>query len=381
MPGMTSLLRQTMLQPMNLPALLTWLAVALSLRFDGDKRSPVLWAAMFAFAICFLAHDLLKARRGPWQAALFTLEAASALTVCWFASRGGASPALLVILIAHLAMVYPPRVLIALALAINLALYLILVRVNSPAPVVITLIFAGFQSFAALIAHYARSAERARDRLALVNADLLATRALLADSARDAERLRMARELHDVAGHKLTAMMLNLRVLAAEAEFAQRREVLLAQQLAGELLGDIRGVVQALRDTRGLDLATALRALAAPIPRPTLQLEIADEVQVSDPALAETLLRVVQEALTNSARHADAERVTVRIDRDATSLHLRIEDDGRVRGALCEGNGLSGLRERIAEAGGRADIEVGPRGGLRIDATFPLTARTVASPA
>lgn len=381
MPGMTSLLRQTLLQPMNLPAVLTWLAVALSLRFNEDKGSPLLWTAMVVFAICFLAHDAFKARKAHWRALLFALETAGALTVCLFASRGGAAPALLVILIAQLAMVYPPRVLIALAIAINLALYLILLKAGSPAPVVITLIFAGFQSFSALIAHYALSAEQARDRLALVNADLLATRALLADSARDAERLRMARELHDVAGHKLTAMMLNLRVLAAEDDFAQRREVLLAQQLAGELLGDIRGVVQALRDTRGLDLATALRALAAPIPKPTLQLEIADDVQVTDPALAETLLRVVQEALTNSARHAEAERVTVRIDRDASALHLRIEDDGRVRGALCEGNGLSGLRERIAEAGGRADIEVGPRGGLRIDASFPLTARTATSPA
>lgn len=367
---MTTLLRPKLFQPMNLPALLTWLAVALSLRFDGDKSSPVLWAAMFAFALSFVLDDFLTPRQTRWRAALFALEAASALTVCWFASRGGASPALLVVLVAHLAMVYPPRVLIALALAINLALYLILVRAGSQAPAVITLIFAGFQSFAALIAHYARSAEQARDRLARVNADLLATRALLADSARDAERLRMARELHDVAGHKLTAMMLNLRLLASEPDLAPRRELQLAQQLAGELLGDIRGVVQALRDARGLDLATALRALATPIPRPALRLQIDEAVHLTDPALAETLLRVVQEALTNSARHAGAEHLSVRLDRDGAGLRLHIEDDGRAHAPLREGNGLSGLRERIDEAGGRAEIGIGAHGGLCIDARF-----------
>ncbi|MBT2750210.1 MULTISPECIES: histidine kinase [unclassified Lysobacter] len=369
---MTALLRQTILQPMNLPALLTWLAVALSLRYASNGTSPVLWLAMLMFAAAFLAHDFLSAHRVYSRAALFALETASALTVCWFASRGGAAPALLVVMIAHMAMVYPRRVVIVLAMAINLALYAILVHAHSAAPLVITLIFAGFQSFAALIARYARSAEQTRDQLALVNADLLATRALLADSARDAERLRMARELHDVAGHKLTAMMLNLRALAAEPDLAERREVQLAQQLAGELLGDIRGVVQALRDARGLDLATALRALAAPMPKPALDLAIDADIHLTDPALAETLLRVVQEALTNSARHAEAERVVVDIRRDGATLRMRIEDDGQARGPLREGNGLAGMRERIDAAGGTLALSRNRHGAMRIDASFPL---------
>ncbi|MGO1073493.1 sensor histidine kinase [Lysobacter sp. CA199] len=369
---MTTLLRRTVLQPMNLPALLTWLAVALSLRYAQNPTSPVLWLAMLGFAAAFLAHDFLPDRRVYARAVLFALEAASALTVCWFASRGGASPALLVVMVAHMSMVYPRGVVIVLSVAINLALYLVLVHAHSPAPLVITLIFAGFQSFAALIARYARSAEQTRDQLALVNADLLATRALLADSARDAERLRMARELHDVAGHKLTAMMLNLRLLAAEPDLGQRREVQLAQQLASELLGDIRGVVQALRDARGLDLATALRALAAPMPKPTLDLSIDADIHLTDPALAETLLRVVQEALTNSARHAEADRVSVDIRRDGATLRILIEDDGRVRGALHEGNGLAGMRERVAAAGGIMALSHSPRGAMRIEASFPL---------
>src|SRR3546814_7223863 len=72
--------------------------------------------------------------------------------------------------------------------AADVALYLVFVAQDHSAPLVVTLLNVGFQIFAALCAHYAHNAEQARDRLARVNADMLATRALLADSARDAER-------------------------------------------------------------------------------------------------------------------------------------------------------------------------------------------------
>lgn len=362
---------RAVLRPLNLPAVLTWVAVGLSLPLDRSAPAPALWLAMGLFLLAFFGDELFglaRARREAW----FALEAATALAVSALAPRGGVAPALLVILVAQLTLVYPLRRVYLLVALINAALYLILQWAGHPAPAIVVLGFAGFQAFAVLIAHYASSAEQARDRLALVNADLLATRALLADSARDAERLRMARELHDVAGHKLTAMMLNLRALAAEPDLAERREVQIAQQLAGELLGDIRAVVQALRDARGLDLGTALRALAAPLPRPTLALALDERLHLTDPALAETLLRVVQEALTNAARHADAAQLRVALRRDGAALDLRIDDDGRVRAPLREGNGLSGMRERVAAAGGELDFSLTAEGSMRIHARFPL---------
>jgi len=253
----------------------------------------------------------------------------------------------------------------------DLATWWLLHQGGHESPLTVVLLYAGFQAFAALCAYYARSAEQARDRLALVNADLLATRSQLADAARDAERVLVARELHDVAGHKLTALTLNLRALAAEPAFAAREEVRIAQLLARELLGDIRGIVQAMRDARGLDLATALRALAAPLPKPALQLRIGDDVRIDDPARAEVVLRTVQEALTNAARHAGAGVLTVTLQRNGDALHLAIEDDGRLRGPLRPGNGLAGMRERIEGAGGRIAFATGERGALRIDAWWP----------
>ena len=351
--------------------IVTWLAVALSLHFLRPAHLVLGWSLLLLYLAAFLAELLLRDGRPRLQAALLLLEPALALALMWLDPGPGTAQVLLVVWITQVVTAWPPRRSALVVLAADVAMYLVFVVHDHPGPLVVTLLNVGFQIFAALCAHYAYSAGQARDRLALVNADLLATRALLAESARDAERVRVARELHDVAGHKLTAMTLNLRALAADPQLAARDEVRVSQQLARELLGDIRGVVQALRDARGLDLGTALRALAAPLPRPVLRLAIDDDVQVTDPAIAEAILRLVQEALTNSARHADADVVQVHLARDGDAIRVHIEDDGHLRGEIREGSGLAGKRERITALHGELDLGVGAHGALRIDARLP----------
>lgn len=81
---------------------------------------------------------------------------------------------------------------------------------------------------------------------------------------------------------------------------------------------------------------------------------------------------MVQEALTNAARHADAAQLRVTLRRDTGALDLRIDDDGRAHAPLREGNGLSGMRERVAAAGGEVDFSLSPEGSMRIHARFPL---------
>ena len=359
-----------LLQPFNLALLLTWLAVGISLPDAVPSSLAVCWTLMVVFLVASLVCDLPPST--PWRTnGWLALMAASALVLVYVAPRTGTTPVLLVVLAAQLGLLWSLRATLLAMAVVDLLFYLALRQGGHSSPAMVVLIYSGFQAFALLVGHYARSAERARDQLALVNADLLATRALLADSARDAERLRVARELHDVAGHKLTAIHLNLRALAFDPAFAGREELPLAQRLAGELLGDIRNVVQALRDSRGLDLETALRALAAALPALRMDLHIADDVQVTDPALAETLLRLVQESLTNAARHAGASRLSVQLARDERDLLLRIEDDGMQRGVLREGNGLAGMRERVAAAQGSIELGTTPRGGMRIDARLP----------
>lgn len=362
---------RTLLKPLNLAALATMVGVALSLRWAAAQHALAAWSLLAGFASAFIGHALLNPGRPLLGNALLLVMPLLALTMLWLMPALGTPPILLVVWTAVIVIHWPPRMALAAVIAANLGLYAILRTSGYSTPMVMTLLYACFQAFAALCAYYATSAERARDRLVLVNADLLATRALLADSARDAERLRLARELHDVAGHKLTAMILNLRALATDPALAQRTELQACQQLSSELMGDIRDVVHALRDGRGLDLVTALHALAAPMPRPRLHLDIAADLQVTDPDTAETILRVVQEALTNSARHTDASMLNVRLHREGADLRLDIHDDGRVRGALREGNGLTGMRERVTASAGRLAISIAPGGALRLQADLP----------
>lgn len=370
---MPNVFRHRLLSPLNLAGLLTLGAVALSLRGSPADLQPWLFGLLGLFTAAQLGLSLLPARMRWFEHVLIGVMPVIALVMLAIDHRAGTAPILLVVWTAVAFTDWSPRFAAAAVVLVDIAFYFVLRDVAQTSAALMTvLVYAGFQGFAALCMHYARTAETARDQLARVNADLLATRALLADSARDAERLRLARELHDVAGHKLTAMRLHLRALAGDPAFAGRDDIRTLDGLSAELLADIRGVVQAMRDARGLDLETALRALAAPFPRPSLRLQIGDDVRVDDAAVAETLLRIVQEALTNSARHAHAATLHVTLQRRDGRLHLHIEDDGRVRDGWREGNGIAGMRERLAALRGDLAVSRTPRGALRIDASLPI---------
>ena len=362
---------KSVLLPLNIAAIVTVAAIAATLVGLPPSHWPLAYGLLLAFAVLMLLSDLLPAAPRAVHNTALVLMAVITLFLLWQYPRSGALPILSVIWAAMIASAWGPRRAAPALLAANLVAWWILHDAGYRSALMAVVLLACFQLFAVLTVHYARSAEASRDALALVNADLLATRALLADATRDAERLRMARELHDVAGHNLTALRLNLRALAADPALAGRADVALAERLAGELMGDIRQVVQSLRDDRGLDLATALRALAAPFPRPSLHLTIAPGVRITDPAVAETVLRLAQEALTNSARHAGAERVWLRIDHGEDGLRIEIHDDGQCGADLREGNGIAGMRERLAALDGALMVGRTERGGLRLLARLP----------
>lgn len=370
MRGMNGFLRE-LLEPKRLAALVTVATVLWSFQLEPQAPAAWRWTAIGVFALpLLLSGTVLSPPR--LRDVLVWLQAGAALALVWMEPRAGTAPVLLVVVVARVALVWEPRRVLLMVLLVNLGTFLVLHAAGFRRALLVTLIYAGFHAFAALTAHYARTAELARETLARVNADLLATRALLADSARDAERLRLARELHDVAGHKLTAMRINLRLLLADPDLARREELGVVERLSGELLADIRNVVQSLRDDRGLDLETALRALAAPFPRPQLRLQIAPDVRITDPQLAEALLRLVQEALTNAARHADADEVQIRLHHEDGQLRVDIEDDGRRAERIQEGNGIAGMRERLAALRGRLELGRTPLGGMQLTARLPL---------
>jgi signal transduction histidine kinase len=294
-----------------------------------------------------------------------------ALLACW-GLNSDALPVLLIIVAGQLAVLYPPRLTVLLMLGADLPLlWLLAQRWGWNHALLGMFSYVGFQVFAGLVTAYARNAETARDDALRLNAELLATRQLLMESVRGEERLRLSRELHDVIGHKLTALKLHLRLQVRQPDQDRERIAAECERLADELLSDVRGVVSALRRDEGIPLQQALSALAPALPQPQVLLELAPEARAPGVAQAQALLRCAQEGLTNAMRHSGAARVVIRLQEEDAGIGLSVEDDGRARQLPQPGNGLRGMRERLEALGGRLDLAIRDGGGLRLHAWLP----------
>ena len=377
-PALRDGLLDLVTSPLAWASYAAWLAVWLSgsAVFGAQEAAfpsfvdGLLFAWLAAWLLCLL-DDLVPPAVDT--TAMLVLIALTALAL-WFI-QNGTTPILLILVAIRLTGRLTTGALAAALVAANLYFFGVMLgpwdqSIRGAALTVLAM--GGFQLFAVMVMVYANRAERLAEDLQAVNSRLLATRSLLGETARDHERLRLSRELHDVAGHKVTALKLNLRGLAKKLDGDAAAAVEQSTALADELLHDLRSVVRHLRDTEGIDLVESLRELARPFPRPRLELAIDDDARIPRADQAEALLRVVQEGLTNAARHGPAEVVHARLDRRGDRLVLVVEDDGRVREPLRPGNGLTGMRERLAELDGTLEIDPSDKGGVRLTATLPL---------
>jgi signal transduction histidine kinase len=233
-------------------------------------------------------------------------------------------------------------------------------------------VYLGFQAFAYIVVRAALGEAAARDDLARTHAELRAKEALLAESQRLAERARIGQDMHDVLGHHLAAMSLNLEVASHLTDGDAHVHVERAQHLARQLLDDVRDVVTELRSDSGYDLDQALSRLAADIPKPKVHLEIEPEVRiVQDATRAEALIRCAQELMTNSARHARAENLWITVRRKESGVEVCGRDDGRGVERIDRGIGLSGLEQRLKRLGGTLGLESKPGDGFTLIAWLP----------
>lgn len=230
----------------------------------------------------------------------------------------------------------------------------------------------GLQLFALFAVRTAVRESTARLELARLYAELRATNGLVIDGARTAERLRISRELHDAIGHHLTALSLNLEVALHTPREDARDHIEKARGVAKRLLRDVRSIMTALRDGEALDLARALRTLLEGIPAPRLHLSLAGDFQMEDPALAQMVLRVVQEIVTNTIKHADAANLWIELSRNDQEIQIVARDDGRGTNQLRPGHGLNSIRERLAERGGHVEIDSPGANGFRVRASIPV---------
>lgn len=200
----------------------------------------------------------------------------------------------------------------------------------------------------------------------------------------EAERLHFARELHDELGQELTALLIGLKGVETAASDELRNERLAGlREMAGRmhdqvhhLAGDLRpliledlGLLAAVEELAlgwgsklGIEVDLLLDGLGEPI----------------EPDVAIAIYRVVQEALTNVARHSAARSLAITAQRTDGVLRLAVEDDGRGFDPADAGarrahrTGLVGMRERLAAVGGTLDIESSPAAGTTVYVTVPL---------
>lgn len=227
----------------------------------------------------------------------------------------------------------------------------------------------GFQLFATTIGYVARHEAEARAELLRVNAELRAAEVMLAEGARTAERLHIARELHDAVGHHLTALGIHLE-LAAHA-CPDEPAIAEARGIAKSMLAEVRAVVRAMREDPAIDLPRAVEALASGFPTPKVHFHCTGDFDAMDPVAAHALFRAAQEGLTNAARHAGAENVFVSLEAGPEGATLVVRDDGRGAAAIEPGSGILGLVERAKALGGEAAVTSAPSKGSSLRMFVP----------
>ncbi len=193
----------------------------------------------------------------------------------------------------------------------------------------------------------------------------------------DDERKRIARDLHDSVGQRLTALQIDLALAAGHASGEDRARLERAMKSCEETLAEVRRAVRDLRPAE-LEHNDPIDALLAHAEAFELRTGIATSFRVvrgalATEAIATCLLRVLQESLTNVARHAQAHEVGVVLEIDEATVRLEIADDGRGFDPSSKGNGsgLLGLQERCAILGGRAQVRSTTGEGTTIRIELP----------
>lgn len=334
------------------------------------------WAAYAAFGLSYgwLTRGLGSRRVGGLDYLLLLLLTGSAVAISYY-SASGLGSILLMVAACVLPWLLPlPLGVFWLVMSefLVVPVYMRWLDMSWLEALMQSLLYAGFSGFVFVTSLVARQQAQAREEQRRLNAELRATRALLADSARINERTRISRELHDLLGHHLTALSLNLEVAGHLTQGKAREHIGQSHTLAKLLLSDVREAVSQLREDDAIDMAATLKPLVDSVAGLEIAMQMPQPFLLGDPERAHVLLRCTQEIITNTLRHAQAQQLQLQYRLDGGSVWLHARDDGRGANAPVAGNGLRGIRERLAAFGGQVEIDAAPGRGFALDIQLPL---------
>lgn len=330
----------------------------------------VAWAALFVVAVVALFFTAISERGS--RKAYFALAVAvvSSWSVVATSPATGLLPILLVVTAAVSVYVVPVRVALTIV-AFNTVV--LAATATIPGATGEVALMVGFYLLIQLATVFGSVSllreQRMRRELAEAHVELRAATVLLAESARTAERLRISRELHDLIGHQLTVLALELEVARHRDGTGTHEHIERAAGVARDLLTDVRTTVGELR-AEPRDLAEALHGVVRDLPGPDVTIAVDPEVRVGDEEVV-AFVRALQEIVTNTLRHSDAGELRVDVTCDGTGTVMSAVDDGSGACAPAFGNGLRGLSERFEALGGGLTVD-GSR-GFRVTARVPTS--------
>ncbi len=341
----------------------------------GASDVKWIWGCYIAFGLSYywVTLNLGRKRRNPIDYVLMSVLTLSSLGFGFF-SGSGLGSILLMVAASVIAWLLPAAWGIAWIVLANMSLIPVFMSMNytfSDALMQSSL-YGGFCLFVFATSYVARQQAQARDEQRRLNAELRGTRLLLAESTRMTERTRISRELHDLLGHHLTALSLNLEVASHLTQGVPKEHITQAHTLAKLLLTDVREVVSTLRESGAMNVAEALKPLAQNVPGIKIHMDVQEPLMMDEPDRAHVLLRCTQEIVTNAVRHSKAENLWIHVDSQKGVVHLNARDDGQGSSQWVAGNGLKGMRERLEQFAGSVEIKTAPGRGFGVEISLPL---------
>lgn len=218
-------------------------------------------------------------------------------------------------------------------------------------------LFFMFNIFALIMVDTATKERQAKEHANQLNRELIATQKLLSQASKQAERVRIARNIHDLLGHHLTALTINLQVASRITQGEAKEKIETCHGLAKLLLSDVREAVSEIREKSDVELKDALVALFDNLPRLKIHLQFDDNLNINEVETADTIIKCVQECLTNTLKHSTADILVLNIRKTEQGIAVNISDNGKPIKHFDMGNGLKGIAERLSLIGGHVNFK------------------------
>ncbi|WP_010607255.1 MULTISPECIES: histidine kinase [Pseudoalteromonas] len=360
----------------DLLALMTWVALFAISVYITNQQPEAPEISLFSSFFCFYALGYLIGtceqckHKLRWLALVLMLFSAFA---CGWILQFGYLSILTIIWVAVVAYLLPIRVSACSTLIIVLAWFTMQSVKQQHLLWIEGLLYGLFHLFALLLATTHQREQQARVELQNQHAQLQSTQHLLSELSKHSERTRIARDLHDLLGHHLTALSIKLQIAQRmTADAPAQQQILECQSVAKLLLNDVRDAVDMLRQHRDIDFHQSLTLLLQHTPELKVHATIPQHIAVDDSHIAQVLLRCVQEAITNSLRHSHAKQFWIVMTQDEEKLFVNMHDDGYISEQWQKGNGLTGMSERVSECGGHLHLYEHNR-ALHYKIELPLT--------